>query len=49
MAISENINSSNKNQKPITKNCVELASLVSEVKDILHDLDEYFIEVIILL
>lgn len=45
MAISENINSSNKKQKPITKNLVELASLVSEVKDILHDLDEYFIEI----
>lgn len=46
-ATSKNIDSSNKNQISMMKNSVEFASLVSEVKDILYDLDEHFIEVIV--
>ncbi|XP_017759307.1 PREDICTED: activating signal cointegrator 1 complex subunit 2 [Eufriesea mexicana] len=44
-ATSKNIDSTNKNQISVMKNSVEFASLVSEVKDILYDLDEHFIEI----
>ncbi|XP_031833003.2 activating signal cointegrator 1 complex subunit 2 [Nomia melanderi] len=43
VAPTTNANTSNK-KKFVSKNSVELVSLISEVKDILYDLDERFIE-----